>query len=271
MAIAYLGPEASWTHQAAREKFGQDVSCLPSKSIADVFDSVSRNTAEYGVVPVENSTEGAVDQTLDLLMDCDLRICAQILLRIENNLLARGPRQNIARVYSHPQVFGQCRDWLRREMPTVEKIEVSSTTRAAELASQELGTAALASPLAATVYGLTILEKAVQDRPDNTTRFLVVGRHDCPKTDHDRTALMFGPRDETGALFAALRSLDQLKINLRNVESRPSRRKAWQYFFFIDLEGHQEDALLVAAMKELRKHCDVVKILGSYPDLQNSL
>ncbi len=271
IAIAYLGPQATWTHQAARQKFGASVQYIPQTNIGEVFEQVSRHAADYGVVPVENSTEGAVDHTLDMFMDFDLQICAQLLLKIENHLLGHGPREKITRLYSHPQVFGQCRDWLRREMPTIEKIEVSSTTRAAELASQEPNAAALAGRMAAEVYHLPILAQAVQDRPDNTTRFLIIGHQSCPKTGHDRTSLMFGLRDQPGALFAALRPFDELKISLTKIESRPSRRKAWEYFFFVDMEGHQEDAPLVAAVNELRRHCGVVKILGSYPDIERAL
>ena len=265
IAIAYLGPEATWTHQAAREKFGASVQYLPQSNIGEVFEAVSRRAADYGVVPVENSTEGAVVHTLDMFMDFDLQICAQLLLKIENHLLGRGPRESITRLYSHPQVFGQCREWLRREMPTVEKLEVSSTTRAAELASQEPGAAALAGRMAAEVYNLPILARAVQDRPDNTTRFLIIGHQSCPRTGHDRTSLMFGLRDQPGALFAALSPFQELKISLTKIESRPSRRKAWEYFFFVDMEGHQEDEKVVAAVAQLRQHCGVVKILGSYP------
>lgn len=265
--IAYLGPEATWTHQAAREKFGASVAYVPQTQIAAVFDEVGRGRADYGVVPVENSTEGAIDHTLDMFMESDLQICAQVLMKIENHLLARGSREKINRLYSHPQVFGQCRDWLRREMPNIELIEVSSTTRAAELAAAEADTAALAGRMAAEFYQLNILERAIQDKSDNTTRFLVIGHQSCPRTGHDRTSLMFGLQDQTGALFSALRPFDELKISLRNIESRPSRRKAWEYFFFADMEGHLEDAPIMAAVAELKKHCSVVKILGSYPDI----
>jgi chorismate mutase/prephenate dehydratase len=205
-----------------------------------------------------------------MFIDFDLQIYAQLLLRIENNLLGHGPRESITRIYSHPQAFGQCRDWLRREMPAVEKIEVSSTTRAAELAAKEPHTAALAGRMAAEVYHLPILAQAVQDREDNTTRFFVIGHQRAPRTGHDRTSLMFSLRDQPGALFAALRPFDQLKINLTKIESRPSRRKLWEYFFFVDMQGHQEDEPVVAAVSELRQHCGIVKILGSYPEIKNA-
>ena len=270
IAIAYLGPEATWTHQAAREKFGASVQYLPQSHIRDVFEQVHRRRADYGVVPVENSTEGAVDHTLDMFMDYDLRVCAQVLLKIENHLLGRGVREKITRLYSHPQVFGQCRDWLSREMPGVEKIEVSSTTRAAELAAHEPNSGALAGRMAAEVYGLPILARAIQDKADNTTRFLIIGQQSCPRTGFDRTSIMLGLRDQPGALFEALRPFDQFKVSLRKIESRPSRRKAWEYYFFVDMEGHQEDELLMAVIHELKKNCSVVKVLGSYPDIERT-
>lgn len=271
ITIAYLGPEGTWTHQAAREKFGASVEYFPQTDIGDVFDQVARRHTDYGVVPVENSTEGAVNHTLDMFMESELQICAQLMLRIENHLLGRGPREQIRKIYSHPQVFGQCREWLRREMPGVELIEVSSTTRAAEHATREGDAAALAGRMAAEVYHLSILQGSVQDDPDNTTRFLVIGHQSCPRTGNDRTSLMFGLRDQPGALFSALRPFDELKINLNKIENRPSRRKAWEYFFFVDVDGHREDEPLTAAVAELKKHCSIVKILGSYPKAESML
>lgn len=268
IAIAYLGPEGTWTHQAAREKFGASVSYLPESDIGDVFNEVARRHADYGVVPVENSTEGAVNHTLDMFMESDLKICAQILLRIDNHLIGNGRRESIARIYSHPQVFGQCRAWLQREMPAVELIEVSSTTRAAERAARETDGAALAGRMAAEVYRLSILQRSVQDDPHNTTRFLVIGQQSCPRTGNDRTSLMFGLRDEPGALFAALQPFDQFKLNLNKIESRPSRRKSWEYFFFVDVEGHQDDEAVQTVVNALKKSCSVVKILGSYPNAE---
>ena len=268
IAIAYLGPEGTWTHQAAREKFGASVRYLPQSNIGDVFNEVARHHADYGVVPVENSTEGAVNHTLDMFMESDLKICAQIMLRIENHLLSRGPRENIKKIYSHPQVFGQCREWLQREMRGVELIEVSSTTRAAERAVQEPNVAALAGRMAAEVYQLPILQRNVHDDPDNTTRFLVIGPESCPRTGNDRTSLMFGLRDEPGALFAALEPFDRFKLNLNKIESRPSRRKPWEYFFFVDVEGHQEDEPVESVVAALKKSCSILKVLGSYPNAE---
>jgi len=265
LTIAYLGPVATWSHQAAREKFGASVEYAAQSSIAEVFNVVARGNADYGVVPIENSIEGAVNYTLDQFMDSHLRVCAQFSLRIENNLLAKVPRDQIRTVYSHPQVIGQCRQWLRHNLPHVELIEVSSTTRAAELASKEPASAALAGRMAAEVYGLQILESSIQDSPDNTTRFLVIGPNGCPPTGDDKTSLMFSVLDKPGALFAALAPFKELRINMSKIESRPSKRKAWEYFFFVDIDGHAEEPALVKALAELQKHCSFVKILGSYP------
>lgn len=265
-AVAYLGPPATWTHQAAREKFGDRAEYLPQTHIGAVFEEVSRHRAVYGVVPAENSTEGIIAHTFDMFVDYDVRICGQVPLRIEHNLLGLGDRAKITRLYSHAQVFGQCRDWLNREMPGVEKIEVSSTSRASDLATHESNSGALASRLAAEIYQLPILAAAIQDKADNTTRFFVIGQENCPRTGLDRTSIMFGLRDGAGGPLEALRLFDQLKVGLRKIESRPTRRKAWDYYFFVEVDGHQEDESIMAVVDELKKNCPVVKVLGSYPD-----
>jgi chorismate mutase/prephenate dehydratase len=265
LTIAYLGPEATWSHQAARSKFGASVEYTAQPSIAGVFDIVARGKADYGVVPIENSTEGAVNYTLDVFMDSELKICAQFLLRIENNLIAKIPRDQIRKVYSHPQVFGQCRQWLRNNLSHAELVEVSSTTRAAELAAGDPHGAAIAGQMAAEVYGLGVLESGIQDSANNATRFLVIGPHTCPPTGDDKTSLMFCVQDKPGALFEAISPFKKLRINLSKIESRPSKRKAWEYFFFVDVDGHALDEKVIEALDELQKHCTFVKILGSYP------
>ncbi len=265
LTIAYFGPEATNTHQAARNKFGASVRYVPQVSIGDVFDVVARGNADYGVVPIENSTEGAVNHTLDMFMESELRICAQILLKIENHLIAKIPLQEIRKIYTHPQVFGQCRQWLRHNLPHVDLIEVSSTPRAAELAASEPTAAAIAGRMAAEVYGLNIIEPSIQDIPNNTTRFLVIGHTPSPPTGNDRTSLMFCVRDEPGALFHALEPFNRLKISMSKIESRPSKRKAWEYFFFADVDGHASEPKLEEALSQLEKHCNFVKILGTYP------
>jgi len=269
LTIAYLGPEGTWTNQAAIKKFGHSVNYSPQTSFSDVFDQVTRRTASYGVVPIENSTEGAVSHTLDLFVDSPLHICAQILLRIENGLMAAIPREEIKTLYSHPQVFGQCRSWILRNFPHADLVEVSSTTKAAQLARDNAaqGAAALGGALAAEMYGLNLLESSIQDRATNTTRFLVIGEKTCPRTGHDRTSILFAIHDRPGSLVNALKSFDQFQINLSKIESRPSKRKDWEYIFYVDLSGHCEDEKVAEALEELGKHCSMVKLLGSYPDV----
>jgi chorismate mutase/prephenate dehydratase len=198
-------------------------------------------------------------------MDSDLRICAQILMRIENHLAARIPKSAIRKLYSHPQVFGQCRNWLRTNLPHVDLIEVSSTPRAAELAAKEPDSGALVGAMAAEFHGLEVVESSVQDNPNNTTRFLVIGHRTSPRTGDDRTSLMFSLQDKPGALFSAIEPFKRLKINMSKIESRPSKRKAWEYFFFVDIDGHTDDTAVKDALAELEKHCTFVKVLGTYP------
>ncbi len=265
LTIAYFGPQSTNTHQAARSKFGASVNYVPEVSIADVFDVVARGKADYGVVPIENSTEGAVNHTLDVFMESELRICAQILLKIENHLSAKIPRDQIKKLYSHPQVFGQCRNWLRHNLPHVDLVEVSSTPRAAELAASEPNAGCIVGRMAAESYGLEILDASIQDIPNNTTRFLVIGRTASPPTGDDRTSLMFCVQDKPGALFHALEPFNRLRISMSKIESRPSKRKAWEYFFFVDVDGHASEPKLAEALTELEKHCSFLKILGTYP------
>lgn len=268
LKIAYLGPEGTWTHQAAIKKFGHSVNYSAQPNFSDVFDQVARRTADYGVVPIENSTEGAVSHTLDLFVESPLHICSQILLRIEHALMAAIPREDIKMLYSHPQVFGQCRNWIHQNFPEVDLVEVSSTTKAAEIARDQAkeGAAALGGPLAAELYSLNVLEERIQDRSTNTTRFLVIGEKTCPPTGNDRTSLLFAIHDRPGSLVSALQAFDHCQINLSKIESRPSKRKDWEYIFYVDLAGHHEDENVAQALEELNRHCSMVKLLGSYPD-----
>lgn len=269
LKIAFLGPEGTWTHQAAIKKFGHSVNYNPHPSFADVFDDVARRRADYGVVPIENSTEGAVSHTLDLFVDSPLRICAQILLRINNNLLSALPREEIRTLYSHPQVFGQCKNWILKHFPEADLVEVSSTTKAAHLAKEKAseGAAALGGRLAAELAGLEVLDEAIQDRATNTTRFLVIGEKTCPPTGNDRTSILFAVHDRPGSLVAALKAFDSFHINMSKIESRPSKQKDWEYIFYVDLAGHCNDEQVASALAELERHCSLVKLLGSYPDL----
>ena len=266
LKIAYLGPRGTWTHQASISRFGRSVEYLPQANLADVFDKVTRNLANYGVVPIENSTEGAVTHTLDLFADSPLKICAQIFLPIENNLMAKCPPEEIEKFYSHPQVFAQCRNWLGRKFHDIPTVETSSTAAAAEIAATEPGAAVLGGSLLAEMHKLEILERSIQDIATNTTRFLVISHNTCPPTGNDRTSLMFSVNDEPGSLHRAILPFEEFEINMSNIESRPSKRRAWEYFFFVDIAGHCEDQKLIDALKHLERHCSFVKLLGSYPD-----
>ncbi len=266
MTIAYLGPEATFTHQAAIKRFGSSLKYASQKTIADVFTEVSKQRADYGVVPVENSTEGVVTHTLDMFVDSDLKIVSQIVLRVQQCLMSNAPRANIKKLYAHPQSLAQCRGWIQNHLPRVEIVETSSNARSAELAAKEKLTAAIGGILAAEKYGLQILEQDIQDNASNSTRFLVLGRQCSPPTGDDRTSLMISVADKSGALHSAIAAFRKFKINLTKIESRPSKRKAWEYFFFIDCAGHFQDAKVAKAIHLLGTHCNFVKILGSYPN-----
>ena len=268
MTIAYFGPEATFTHQAAMQKFGASLNYSAQKTIGDVFAEVSKRTADYGVVPVENSTEGVVTHTLDMFVDSDLKIVSQIVLRIQQCLMSNSPRLKIKKLFVHPQSLAQCRGWLAKNLPRVEIVETSSNARSAEMAAKEKFSAALGGVLAAEKYGLKILAQDVQDNSANVTRFIVLGRQCSPPTGDDRTSLMISVADKSGALHSALAAFRSQKINLTKIESRPSKRKAWEYFFFIDCAGHFQDAKVARAIKLLGKHCNFVKILGSCPNVE---
>ncbi|MBP7276469.1 MAG: prephenate dehydratase, partial [Kiritimatiellae bacterium] len=237
LRIAFLGPQATFTHQAARLKFGASVSYVPCETITDVFTTVEKRLADYGVVPIENSTDGAVTHTLDQFAVTPLRICAEILLPVAQHYMVADPDAHIGRICSKAEVFGQCRRWIQSHMPAVELRPVSSTARGAEMASAEPTTAAIASELAAELYGLRIVARDVQDVSGNTTRFLVIARVAAEPTGEDKTTLLFSVRHESGALFRAIEVFARAGINLLKIESRPNRSKAWEYNFFVDLEG----------------------------------
>jgi chorismate mutase/prephenate dehydratase len=216
-------------------------------------------------VPIENSVEGAVSHTLDMFVDSDLKICAQIILDVSHNLLANCAKEKIKRVYSNPQVFGQCRLWLQENLPGTEMIEVSSTTRAAQIAAKEKYSASIASLLAAKVYKLKVIASDIEDSPHNITRFLVVGKTLVAQTGQDKTSILFSIKDRIGALHDMLMPFRKYRINLTKIESRPSKKKAWDYYFFVDLEGHQQNTRVKKALLELENKCTFLKVLGSYP------
>jgi chorismate mutase/prephenate dehydratase len=266
MTIAYFGPEATFTHQAALQKFGASLDYTAQQTIGDVFLEVSKRAADYGVVPVENSTEGVVTHTLDMFVDSDLKIVSQIVLQIQQCLMSNSPLAKIRKLYVHPQSLAQCRGWLAKHLPGVEIVETSSNARSAELAAGEKGAAALGGALAAQKYQLKILAQDIQDNTVNVTRFIVLGRQCSPPTGDDRTSLMLSVADRAGALHEAIAVFRKFRINMSKIESRPSKRKAWEYFFFIDCAGHCLDAKVAKAIQHLGQHCNFVKILGSYPN-----
>ncbi|MDD5465225.1 MAG: prephenate dehydratase [Candidatus Omnitrophica bacterium] len=265
LKIAYMGPQASFSNLAALKRFGSQMAYVACGSIPEVFLEVERGAADYGVVPVENSIEGAVTHTLDMLVDSDLKICSQVILNVSHNLLANCAKDKIRKVYSNPQVFGQCRIWLQKNLPNAELVDVSSTTRAAEIARKEKNSAAIASLLASKVYGLKAIASGIQDSLHNITRFLVVGKNVASRTGYDKTSLLFSIKDHVGALYETLMPFRKYGVNLTKIESRPSKKKAWEYYFFVDISGHKDDAKIQKALKELEHKCTYLKILGSYP------
>jgi chorismate mutase / prephenate dehydratase len=229
---------------------------------------VSKNRADYGVVPVENSTEGVVTHTLDMFVDSDLKIVSQIVLPIQHCLLSDCQRSQIKKLFAHPQALAQCRNWVQNHLPRAEIIETSSNARSAEMAAKGKNAAAIAGLLAAEKYGLRVLETNIQDNSANVTRFLVLGRQCSPPTAHDRTSLMFSIAHEVGALHRALAPFRRYKINMTKIESRPNKRKAWEYFFFVDCDGHISDRQVAKAIALLQQQCSFVKVLGSYPNTE---
>jgi len=266
--IANLGTQGSYTSTAARKKFGSQINYVDCNSIADVFSKVEHGDCDYGVVPIENSTEGAVTHTFDMLVDSELKICSQVLLRISHNLISNTSLNKITKIHSNPQVFGQCRNWLLQNLPRVDQIWESSTTKAAAIASAQKNRAAIASIDAGKVYHLKVLKKNIQDIPHNTTRFLIIGEQDSEPTGNDRTSILFSIKDKVGALYAMLTPFYKYKINLTKIESRPSKKRAWDYYFFVDFQGHRSDKNVQKALAQLEGMCKYLKILGSYPVLE---
>jgi chorismate mutase/prephenate dehydratase len=268
LRVAFLGPEATFTHMAARGRFGLSARYVPAATIAGVFAEVEKGLADLGVVPIENSTDGVVNSTLDVFMDSDLVISSEIVLQVSQCLLTRtGTLDNIQKVYSHPQALGQCRGWLSANLPKAALIEVASTALAARLAKDDPVAAAVASELAGQLYDLKVAKARINDEVRNVTRFLVVGHHPTARTHsgRDKTSLMLSVKDQPGILYKVLEPLAKGGINLTRIESRPSRKKIWDYVFFVDLDGHAEDAPVAEAISALRAACQAVKVLGSYP------
>ena len=266
MRVAFLGPLATFSHLAALQQFGLSAELVPQKSIPAVFEEVEKGRALYGVVPVENSTEGVVSHTLDMFMESKLTINAEVLLEVSHFLLSRtGRMEDVRKVYSHPQPLAQCRVWLADNLPNVPLVDVASTTLAAQIVGEDYNAAAIASEYAATLYNLKIVKERIEDQVDNITRFLVIGKKVMARGPDDKTSLMFSVKDEPGILYRMLEPFAKRGLNLSKIESRPFKKKAWEYIFFLDLIGHITDPEVEAAVRELRECCQFVKILGSYP------
>jgi chorismate mutase/prephenate dehydratase len=266
LKIAYLGPEGTFTQQAVNKHFGHSVHALSHPGIDTVFEQVQSGEADFGVVPVENSTQGIVSHTLDMFLISDLKICGEIELRVRQNLLTQAKNlQQIERVYSHEQSLSQCKTWLHAHLPGVELISVGSNAEAARRVKNAPEAAAIAGRSAAEVYGLPVLFASIEDRPDNTTRFLVIGRHIFKSSGHDKTTLLLTGHEGPGLLYRLLEPLQEHGVNMTRIESRPSSVGKWQYVFFIDVAGHHEDADVAAALKDLEKVSKMVRVLGSYP------
>jgi chorismate mutase/prephenate dehydratase len=266
LGVAFLGPEGTFTQQAAYRHFGHAICATPAASIDDIFKVVESGLCQYGVVPVENSTEGVITHTLDSLLHSPLVITGEVSLRIHHNLMSRQQRlDDITAVYSHQQSLAQCRQWLDRFLPNAQRTAVSSNAEAARLAAQQEYAAAIAGEVAADLYGLHILERDIEDEPDNTTRFLVIGRIPVGPTGGDKTSLLLTLQNDPGALYGVLEPFARHGISMSKIESRPSRKAAWDYVFFVDVEGHLKDESLAMALKEVAEHVTLLKILGSYP------
>ncbi len=266
LRIAFLGPEGTFTQTAALKHFGKSIHSIPLRAIDEVFREVEAGSADYGVVPVENSTEGVVNHTLDMFLQSPLRICGEVQLRINHHLITRATDLSaIRRIYSHRQSLAQCREWLDANLPRVEQVEVSSNSEAAVRVCDEANAAAIAGQGAADIYQLPTLVRNIEDEPNNTTRFLIIGTQPIAPSGDDKTALLVASLNRPGALFKLLEPLARYNVSMNRIESRPSRRGIWDYVFFIDLDGHAQDEPVASTLAELREQASLFRVLGSYP------
>jgi|SRR3972149_3482416 len=265
LRIGYLGPGGSFSHSAAMLKFGQSVEYEPLADIKSIFDEVGKGHCDLGVVPIENTTGGGVVETLDAFIDSDVKVCAEVLMAIHHSLLSNCSLAEVKTVYSKPEVFAQCRNWLSASFKDAQTIPVASTARAAQMAASEKNAAAIGSKVAAELYGLRIICENIEDNPNNITRFLVISREDAKPTGEDKTAILFSTAHKAGALADVLDVFKRYDINLTNIESRPSKKRQWEYYFFVDFVGHRIDDAVQQGLQEARKHCLQLSILGSFP------
>lgn len=265
--VAYLGPEGSFSNQAAYNKFGGETDLLPVSSFEEVFEEVHKRRVEFGIVPVENSLEGSIGRILDMLFTWDLKISAEYFEKIGHFLLSKtGTLSDIKIVASHPQALGQCRKWISKNLSDVELLETPSTAWAARLASEDKTVAAVSSEFSSSIYNLKVIQRHIEDSPQNTTRFLIIGKETATSSCNDKTSIVFSIKDEPGALHKSLfLPFAKAGINLTKIESRPSKERPWEYVFFVDFKGHIEEKKVVSVLKEVEKNCIFLKVLGSYP------
>ncbi len=265
LRIGYLGPAGSFSHNAAMLKFGQSVEYEPLADIASIFGEVSKGHCDLGLAPVENTMGGGVIETLDALIDSDVKVCAEVLMAIHHNLLSNCSLQEVEKIYSKPEVFVQCRNWLSATFKEAQTIPVASTAKAAQLAAEEPKAAAIGSSVAAELYGLRNICENIEDIANNVTRFLVISQEDARPTGEDKTSILFSTAHKAGALSDVLDMFKRYGINLTNIESRPSRKREWEYYFFVDFLGHRTEKHVQEGLQESRKHCLQLSILGSFP------
>jgi len=265
LRIGYLGPGGSFSHTASMLKFGQSVEYEPLADIISIFDEVSKGHCDLGLAPIENTTGGGVIETLDALIDSDVKICAEVLMAIHHSLLANCPLDQIEKIYSKPEIFAQCRNWLSATFKEAQTVPVASSAKAAQLAADEPKAAAIGSAIAAELYGLRIVCENIEDNTNNITRFLVISREDAKPTGEDKTAILFSTAHKAGALADVLEVFKRYDINLTNIESRPSKKRQWEYYFFVDFIGHRTDKKVLEGLEEARKHCLQLSVLGSFP------
>ncbi len=270
LRIAYWGPPSSHSHTAALERFGRSAIYVPTNSIADAFEAVERGLASYAIVPAENSTEGVIPYTLDLLVDSDLRVCGETFLAVSHHLLSHAESlEQVKRVYASPQPYAQCRNWLTTHMPAgVEFVDVPTTSAAAQRAAQEPDSAAVAGRAASEEYEVPILRERIEDSLHNRTRFLVVGFHEPAPSGRDKTSLLIGVEDRPGSLYRALGTMERHGINMSMIQSRPTKQRPWEYLFFIDIQGFITDHPVAEALADLQNACSFVRVLGSYPEAE---
>ncbi|MHC4237679.1 MAG: prephenate dehydratase [Planctomycetota bacterium] len=265
LLIGYLGPQGSFSHNAAILKFGQSVDYEALTDIRGIFEEVSKGHCDFGIVPIENSAGGGIRESLDAFIETDVMVCAEANMAIHHNLLANCPMTDIQRIYSQPEIFAQCRSWLSSTFKDTEIIPMASSSKAARLASEENGAAAIASAIAAEIYGLKILCQNIEDVSNNITRFLIISKHDAQSSGDDKTIVLFSTAHKTGALVDVLNVFREYGINMTNIGSRPNKKREWEYYFFVDFLGHKEDENVKKALKEAKQHCLQLSLLGSFP------